>query len=260
MKPSVQMTWLLIANCLTGRRMIAFYHTFSPKQGEVPVRIVTWMIAAIAAFGVQVTLSAANASTLYVQTTPAGAQSYFSPANTLTFDAVAPGVYSSLTQGVLTFTSDTGALHVDGAYIGQYNNFGVNSVHSCYCNDSFSKLFFNFSQPLQGFGFFWGASDSQWTLTAYDAAHNVLDSFLLPITHASNAGDFVGIFGSGIVSATLSGPSSDYVFVDNVTFGTHYIGPGSTVPEPAAWALMVAGFGLVGSALRRRAGLGNVVA
>lgn len=30
-------------------------------------------------------------------------------------------------------------------------------------------------------------------------------------------------------------------------------GSGSTVPEPAAWALMVAGFGLVGGSLRRRA-------
>jgi hypothetical protein len=33
-------------------------------------------------------------------------------------------------------------------------------------------------------------------------------------------------------------------------FGT--FGAGSVVPEPATWALMIAGFGLVGSALRRR--------
>lgn len=194
-----------------------------------------------------------NASTLYVQTTPAGSQSYFKPANTLTFDDVAPGVYSSLTQGVLTFTSDTGALHVDGDYIGQFNTFGINSVHSCYCSDSFSSLYFNFSAPLEGFGFFWGASDAQWTLTAFDAANNVLQAFALPITGASNAGDFVGIFGSGIVRATLSGPSSDYVFVDDVTFGARYIGPGASgAPEPATWGLMVVGFGLVGGALRGR--------
>ena len=86
------------------------------------------------ALAMPLALPAANASTLYVQTTPAGAQSYFVPPNTLTFDAVAPGVYSSLTQGVLTFTSDTGALHVDGDYIGQFNTFGTNSVHSCYCS------------------------------------------------------------------------------------------------------------------------------
>lgn len=222
--------------------------------------IVTRMIVAMTAFAMQIALPAANASTLYVQTTPAGAQSYFVPPDTLTFDGVSPAVYSSLTQGVLTFTSNTGALHVDGDYIGEYNNFGVNSVHSCYCSDSFSELYFNFSQPLQGFGFFWGASDDQWTLTAYDVANNVLENFLLPITNFSNAGDFVGIFGAGIVRATLSGPSSDYVFVDNVTFGARYVGPGSTVPEPAAWALMVVGFGFVGRAVRRRNAIGTVVA
>ena len=30
---------------------------------------------------------------------------------------------------------------------------------------------------------------------------------------------------------------------------------GGAVPEPATWALLIAGFGLAGSALRRRAGL-----
>ena len=30
------------------------------------------------------------------------------------------------------------------------------------------------------------------------------------------------------------------------------IGPGPGVPEPASWALMIAGFGMVGTALRRR--------
>ncbi len=40
--------------------------------------------------------------------------------------------------------------------------------------------------------------------------------------------------------------------LDNHTVGFYTAISGNTVPEPAAWALMVAGFGLVGSALRRR--------
>lgn len=32
-------------------------------------------------------------------------------------------------------------------------------------------------------------------------------------------------------------------------------GPGGVVPEPAAWAMMVSGFGLIGVALRRRGGV-----
>lgn len=209
--------------------------------------------AACAALG----LAAGNAQagSIITQTTPAGALALFGAADSLTFDSVAAGTYSTLTQGLLTFTSDTGALHVDGAYMNQYNNFGVNSVHSCYCGDSFSELYFTFSTAIEGFGFFWGASDNQWTLTAYNAADAVVESFDLPITHQSNAGDFVGIFGTGITHATLKGPSSDYVFVDNVTFGETYVGPGGgggAVPEPAAWALMILGFGAVGVTLRQR--------
>lgn len=195
----------------------------------------------------------AQASTLYVQTTPAGAQSYFAPASVLDFDSAAPGTYASFTEGVLTFSSDTGVLFVDGDYIGQYNNFGVNSVHSCYCDGSFGELYFDFSTPLEGFGFFWGASDAQWTLTAYDGSNNVLETFALPTTGPSNAGDFVAIYGSGIARAVLAGPSSDYVFVDNVTFGARYVGPGAGgIPEPSTWAMLIAGFAGAGCALRRR--------
>ena len=43
-------------------------------------------------------------------------------------------------------------------------------------------------------------------------------------------------------------------FVDNVTFGETYVGPGGggngAVPEPATWALMILGFGAVGATLR----------
>lgn len=43
----------------------------------------------------------------------------------------------------------------------------------------------------------------------------------------------------------LNQVSGNWVFVSEVTFG-------SDVPEPASWAMMIAGFGLVGGALRRR--------
>ncbi|WP_426168589.1 PEPxxWA-CTERM sorting domain-containing protein [Sandarakinorhabdus sp. DWP1-3-1] len=38
--------------------------------------------------------------------------------------------------------------------------------------------------------------------------------------------------------------------IDGVSFAL--AGPGSTVPEPASWAMLIAGFGLVGAAARRR--------
>ena len=58
---------------------------------------------------------------------------------------------------------------------------------------------------------------------------------------------------SDIARATLRTgwhPDKDYIFVDNFTLGAAT--PVSAVPEPATWAMMIAGFGLAGSALRRR--------
>jgi hypothetical protein len=203
---------------------------------------------------------AAKAGSFQLQTTPAGAAALFAPADVLTFDSVAPGIYTSLTQGLLTFTADGGAgsFFVDGSYIGQYNNFGVNSVHNCYCDTSFGELDFAFSSPVAGFGFFWGASDDQWTLTAYDASNNVVATALPNITGPSNAGDFIGLTGAGMVRATLTGPSSDYIFVDDVTFGTVLSDTGITdsggggIPEPVTWAMMILGFAGVGATLRSR--------
>jgi hypothetical protein len=191
-------------------------------------------------------IGSASASTLYVQTTPAGAAALFPGQPVITFDSAAPGTYSSYTSDGVTFTSDSGAMHIDNAYIGVYNTFGVNSLHNCYCSDSFGTLNMAFSSPVSGVGFFWGASDNQWTLSVYNSSDTLIESFLLPITHASNAGDFVGIKDPGIAFAVLSGPSSDYIFVDNVT-GV------STIPEASTWAMLMLGFAALGFAGYRRA-------
>ena len=72
--------------------------------------------------------------------------------------------------------------------------------------------------------------------------------------------------GSGINITTANGmslnffnQSSNNIYRVNGTnpFGTFYVNATSaaaaaTVPEPAAWALMVGGFGLVGAAMRQR--------
>ncbi len=190
--------------------------------------------------------ASAHASTLYVQTTPAGAAALFPGSSAITFDAAAAGEYSSYADKGVTFTTDNGHMFIDSDFINAYNTFGVNSLHNCYCGDSFGAVTMTFATPVSGVGFFWGASDAQWTLSAYDSSSSLIESFLLPITHASDAGDFVGIMDPGIKFAVLSGPSGDYVFIDNVT------GIAGSVPEPATWALMIGGLGLVGATLRRR--------
>ena len=70
-------------------------------------------------------------------------------------------------------------------------------------------------------------------------------------------GDFFAI-GFGTV-VTLAAPGSLYAVVND----TYHVNNGGSfqvevapVPEPAAWALLIAGFGLTGAAMRRRQGLG----
>ena len=87
------------------------------------------------------------------------------------------------------------------------------------------------------------------TLEAYGVAGNLLGSV------SQNEGT---VFGQGAtLSLTLAGiqsvrfySNSGTVGFDNIEFGA--LSAVNAVPEPASWALMIAGFGLAGAAARRR--------
>ena len=90
------------------------------------------------------------------------------------------------------------------------------------------------------------------TLTATDASGTTTYTLVAPTTAS-----FIGFVSTtGILSATVASvqPTSGFLWptVDNLTLAApRAVTPG--VPEPATWAMMIVGFGLVGGAMRRRA-------
>lgn len=61
------------------------------------------------------------------------------------------------------------------------------------------------------------------------------------------------------IDLTGLGGNSDNIGIDNIRFGQDRAVAGG-VPEPATWATMIAGFGLVGGAMRRRRGTATAIA
>ena len=107
------------------------------------------------------------------------------------------------------------------------------------------------------------ASNSTATVSVYDGINgtgNLLGSLALPQTANANcppnATGFYcnwtagGIAFAGIAKSIDFGGSANFVAYDNITFGS--ITPGGVVPEPASWAMLIAGFGMVGAVSRRR--------
>lgn len=92
---------------------------------------------------------------------------------------------------------------------------------------------------------------------AFSTANGVLDAsgtiFTINFDPAENFGLVLGDIGNG--------GSNFGIDVANLQAGSAFtLSLGAAVPEPASWAMLVAGFGLVGGALRRRSGPATVAA
>lgn len=160
--------------------------------------------------------------------------------------------FSGFTVSAVNYTDTPFAtFSVDSDFTGGYNTRGL--YHITNHGTEFQSLRFDFSAPTAAFGFLFGASDSSWTLSAYDAGNTLLDTTSIPAVFSSNAGDFFGLKGLTNASyATLvqnfdgiySSGGVDYVFVDNFAV--------AAVPEPETYAMFLAGLGLLGFTMRRK--------
>jgi hypothetical protein len=89
----------------------------------------------------------------------------------------------------------------------------------------------------------------------------ILNTLVTPYTNNNGSADWVnytGSFQSGAatsVTLSLFNDTQQFSFNDMVIDDISFQGPAalSAVPEPATWAMMIGGFGLVGGAMRRRA-------
>jgi hypothetical protein len=102
---------------------------------------------------------------------------------------------------------------------------------------------FTFDDPIQAFGaYFTGAQLSGLTLTFNDGT---AQSIAVPGFFGA---DFVGFTDlRKSISQITFNARADTLAIDDIT-----IGRAGAVPEPGAWALMIAGFGLAGTTLRSR--------
>lgn len=159
-----------------------------------------------------------------------------------------PGPCGSIVAGI-SFTPDAGddlyiagpgqSANIDTALGVDFPTGGNNTVGFTVPVSAFgADLFQNFG------GGFQSGADATFTFDVFGSA-GLLGSFSFPV--ASGTGGFFGLTSTDNITSIQISQADGFAVIDNATFS-------AAVPEPASWALMLAGFGLVGNAMRRRSG------
>jgi hypothetical protein len=167
---------------------------------------------------------------------------------TSSFEGTTPGNLTSFDLGgggVMTGAANGGTPQVFRNQLQcQYALCGGNTTvgGNTYLGVTGGSVTFTFLKPIQSFGaYFTGAQFPGMTLTFNDGSAQSIE---VPGLFGA---DYVGFtdFGRSISKITFNA-KTDFMAIDDVTFTL------SPAPEPASWALMIAGFGLAGCALRTR--------
>ena len=95
-------------------------------------------------------------------------------------------------------------------------------------------------------GLSWYVEGEGYTLDLYGTRSDLsLVHATVGLDYAFNTYTLSGF--DNLVSLVFSNPTNGYIAIDNIDTGAN-----GAVPEPASWALMLGGFGLVGGAMRSR--------
>jgi hypothetical protein len=127
------------------------------------------------------------------------------------------------------------------------------------CNGSFTLFFdattFGTTNGVSGVGL------DVTTNLDYDALVTFGDNSSQVFTLTRNVQSFFGLTSDRLIKSIAFGPGGNGITtngstaIDNLT-----IGVSGAVPEPATWAMMIVGFGLIGAAARRRQSVRTVTA
>lgn len=172
-----------------------------------------------------------DSATSEISLTIEGFETPFAAANTLTFGDLA-----------------IGCANCSASRSSSYPSAGVASL----AINGGQPLSFAFAAPVNAFGFsirdFGTLSTTNLWLTVNGVTVPLLSSFL----GSSGNTRYFGVTDSSPFSSVVlsGGVSGDNYYLDKVSFGAA-IETGA-VPEPASWAMLIAGFGLVGGMMRRQ--------
>ena len=202
------------------------------------------------------------ASFTAVLATPAIAQT-----GSLTFEIVG----DTLTQPFAITNNSTGGLRVTGFGVTLVSPYGFDTVNNTaggtfgvdaatpFTPNAASALATGYTGPLSVAE---GATSLAFTFNNFDVGETF--SWVIDV---DGAGDNFTVTGNELIGSTgyadfsngLRGTGTFIALGSNGSqFRINAFSPTPSVPEPATWAMMIGGFGLVGAAMRRRAAVRSV--